>query len=542
MGVRVTNHNAKRFTILLIALTSLFRLVMSAWTGLGTGESYYFRGAKFLDLSYFDQPPLFFWLSGGSVRLLGETAFALRLPTVMLFAGTCWMLYVLGKRFYNARAGFYAVVAINMCAVFTISIGMWFQPDSPLMFFWLLCTWCLVQVLFPQKRVVDAVTYRKSGYVYLWWGLVGVTMGLTTLSKYHVVFLLAGVFLFALTRKSHRHWLWHPGPYIALIINFAIATPVFLWNAEHDWVSFVFQASRAGKSESALHFDWVLRSIGGQALWLLPWIWLPLVFQLPRIFKKGKHDLRSWFLFWIAVLPIVFFTIIPLWSNLQFHFHWQAPGYLMLFLPLGAQVAKNLDSIGKWKIRTKRWLYASAGVTFICFTVLTVHMTTGVWSSYGPKWFAGLFGETIDPTIDGTDFDNIHVRFEEEGWLSDTNIFVASPRWWMAGKTDWALRAKKDVVILHRDPRNFAFLIDPRRSIGKDAIIIGRGHWDTVQGDMAGFFDEVKQLDDIWVTRAGVKELPLEVYYAKNFQLPDPPMDWIPVYWQLKGERPFIRK
>src|ERR1700740_965839 len=84
------------YTISLILIALVCRLLIAAFTGLGIGESYYTRGAKYLQLSYFDQPPLFFWLGGLSIRLLGETTFALRLPTVLMFAGTTWFVYVIG--------------------------------------------------------------------------------------------------------------------------------------------------------------------------------------------------------------------------------------------------------------------------------------------------------------------------------------------------------------------------------------------------------------------------------------------------------------
>ncbi len=542
--MKVNHRNARGYTGILIISTALVRMILASVTGLGTGESYYYRGAKVLNLSYFDQPPLFLWLSGASIRLFGESTFALRLPTILLFAGTTWLLFIITKRFFNARAGFYAAVVLNMSAVFTVSVGMWFQPDSPLMFFWLLTTYCIVQVLFPVKKIVDNKRFRNTSYAYIWWGLIGLSMGLTTLSKYHIVFLLAGVFLFALFNKEQRHWIWHPGPYIALVLNFAVALPVFIWNADNNWVSFVFQASRAGKNETTLHVDWLLRSIGGQAMWLLPWVWIPLIVQLFRLGKALKFNETNAFFFWTSVLPIVFFTLVTLWSDLQFHFHWQAPGYLMLMMPLGAAVDRSLQETGKYRGLTKRWLYSSSVFTLISFSLLMGHMVTGFWSVGGPKDFAAKFGEKKDPTIDGCDYDAIRDLFEEKGWMQDENIFVASPKWWIAGKTDWALRGKKEVVVLHYDPRNYAFLVDPKNSLGKDAVIIGDiTHEAIVNNEMKPFFDQIVPLDPIWVERAGKKEYELQVFYAKNFRVPTDTLrdyNYIPVYRQLLDKPPFM--
>lgn len=529
-----------RNTLYLIVTVTLVRMLLAAVTGLGTGESYYFRGARELALSYFDQPPFFFWLSGATIRLFGENSFALRLPAVLLFAGSSWLMFLITRHFYNARSGFYAVVLFNLSAVFSISIGLWFQPDGPLIFFWLCCVFCVLKAIFPPAGI-DIKPWRKSTKAWRWWMLAGITMGFTTLSKYHVLFLAAGVVLFCLLTPRHRHWLWHPAPYIALVINFIFALPILIWNYQHDWVSFLFQGGRAASGEDfSLHFDWFFRSIGGQALWLLPWIWVPLVVQLFKTYREGKEGNEfSWFCFWTAILPIVFFTLVTLWSDLQFHFHWQAPGYMMLFMPLGYAVDKSLhiDKI-RYKL-TNRWLKVSVVFTVLSVSVLAAHMVTGFWSSYGPKWVAVQFGNKTDPTIDGNDYDELRERFEEEGWLNKEEHFVATARWWLTGKVDWALRGELPAICISEDPRNYAFYTEARNLLGHDAIIVGRNHERSIDHDVRPFFDKVTEVEPVYIKRSGVKELKLKIYYCEDFKIPDQTMEHIPVYRQLIGKKPF---
>ena len=102
-------HNAAYFTIILIGITFFARIFIAAFTGLGIGESYYFRGVLHLSLSYFDQPPLFFWLSWLSTKVFGLTNLGLRFPAVALFAGTSWLLFLITKKLFSAKAGFWAV-------------------------------------------------------------------------------------------------------------------------------------------------------------------------------------------------------------------------------------------------------------------------------------------------------------------------------------------------------------------------------------------------------------------------------------------------
>jgi DNA-binding CsgD family transcriptional regulator len=201
-----------------------------------------------------------------------------------------------------------AAPAVGIPLAMPSGFGLPFMPP-PLMFFWMACTYFLARIFFTQQHKPEK-ELRNSKETYLLWIMVGVTMGMTTLSKYHIVFLLAGAFIFALTSEKHRHWVWHPGPYIALVLNFLFALPIFIWNAQHEWISFLWQGGRAGSDGLELHWDWLFRSIGGQSLWLLPWIWVPLIMVLFKVYKWGKRgDAFSWFCFWVAVLPIVFFTV-----------------------------------------------------------------------------------------------------------------------------------------------------------------------------------------------------------------------------------------
>jgi hypothetical protein len=535
---KLSEANAASRTLILIVVTFALRCLIAGYTGLGIGESYYFRGAMHLNLSYFDQPPLFFWLGGLGIKLFGLNNFGIRVPSVLLFAGTTWLLFLVTKKLFNARAGYWAAVIMNLSGVFTIGIACWFQPDAPLLFFWLAATYFIADIMIIKP---DAVR-RSSRRIYGLWIAVGICMGLATLSKYHVAFLFAGVFIFVASNKSQRHWLSNPGPYLAILITFIMALPVLWWNYNNGWVSFIFQGSRAGTDTHhfQLHFDWFLRSIAGQALWLLPWIWFPTVRQLFISYKLRTQMLPYSFSFWMSVLPIVFFTVVTLWADLQYHFHWQAPGYMMLFMPLGFAVDKCMNSEGKSSRLTRRWLNFSVVFTAVTITVLSLHMVTGFWQSYGPKWVVHHFhGDNTDPTIQGVDYNDIQTRFKKEGWLQNQNIFAGSDRWWLMGKVDWALKGEKEIVVFDKDPRNLAFLVDPKALVGKDAVVIQDGYPGDIAANVKPFFDVVKQLPDIEIIRNGVVEYKLQVYYCSRFHVPSQKRMDLPVYRQLIGLPPF---
>lgn len=529
----IYNSNPTLLVLAIIAIGTIIRLIIAAYTGLGIGEAYYFRGAKDIQLGYYDQPPLFFWADHIFLRLFSISNFALRFTAVLFFAGTEWFLYKITSRIYNPKAGLWAVVVLNICMVFTVPIATWFQPDAPLMFFWLLTIYLLVRILeFGQVQ-------QNSSNYYLLWFFTGVSLGLTFLSKYHALFIPMGVGIFIILNPAYRRWIFHPAPYLAMIPFLLIALPVILWNRQNDWVSFTFQGSRA-VGQFKIHPEWLLRNILGQIVWLAPWIFIPLFKEMLRLGRSVRTDSKSAFLFYLAVCPIAFFTIISLWSNSKYHFHWQAPGYLLLMIPLGETIREKINDPLRGK-KAIRWIKNSAIASIVISAVLLVHTETGfVKKLTGLDKNPGII--KMDPTIEGYDYTDIKTRFDKEGWSKNDSIFVVSTTWWQAGKIDWALKGKKDFIILSSNPRNYTFYgTDPVKLLGKDAILIRYFRENNTENDFKEFFRKTETISPIFINRCGINELKLQTFYCSHFQIPDSAMHKYPVYNLLQGLKPFSR-
>ena len=539
----MNDSKIKRNVLLLILATSIIRIIIASFTGLGPGEAYYFKGALLPNWSYFDQPPLFFWLSTITVKLFGISSLALRLPAILCFAGVIWLLYQTTRHLFGAKAGWYAVVLLNCSFVFTIPVAAWFQPDAPLMFFWLLTAYYLVKLFFKSsgnEGEVSGVPQQSKQEVYKLWILTGIALGLATLSKYHSALLLAGVLIFCVVHKEYRYWFRHPGPYLAVVICIVLSLPIFIWNAENSWVSFVFQGSRAGSSEGfTLYPQFFLRSIIGQALWLAPWIWIPLMIVFVKAFKNIDTQKRQFFIAATAIFPIFIFTIVTLWRDYLFHFHWQAPGYLMLFMLLGERTATRFAAGGALPQKVNRYIRFSAIAAVVVLGLLVIHTETGIFLK-GVKSISKQTGIKLkDPTVRGTDYDQIKDLFVEKGWIDNDQLFIGSTRWWQAGKIDWALEGKFPMIIFSRDPRNHAYFVNPQELIGKDAILLAHSYEDTPDYYVKPFFDSMERLDDLPIVRKEITELSLYIYYCKNFQIPKDNAPEIPLLRQLNGLPPF---
>lgn len=63
-----------------------------------------------LNFVWLHKQPLFLWQMALSLKLLGTSAFAVRLPSLILSATTAFLVYKIGKNFFNSRIGFYGAL------------------------------------------------------------------------------------------------------------------------------------------------------------------------------------------------------------------------------------------------------------------------------------------------------------------------------------------------------------------------------------------------------------------------------------------------
>lgn len=491
-------------TLVLIAVTFVLRLIGAAVVGWGTGEAYYLASARQFHLSYFDQPPLSLWTIWATLQLTGsEALLVIRLPFVLMFAVSTWLVFDITRRIHTPRAGFYAALIVNACVLFSLSVGSWTQPDAPMLLFWLATVRVLVEIFFGQGA-------RRP---YLYWGLAGVFLGLTFLSKYHAAFLVAGTGLFVLFNSTQRRWLTHGAPWLAVLIALVIFSPVIIWNAQNDWVSFGFQGGRA-LADSGLRWDGFIRMIWGQLLYMVPWLAIPALYvgakalgagprgQFPAQATPGAAALFAY----IGWPPIIFFTLVALWSDTQFHFHWQAPGYLMLFMLMGAWAA-NRDGKG-----VRAWLFGSAIATLVILALLVSHAATG--------WARSVFpGNWEDPTALQLPWTELGQSLQARGAFGQGELFIAGTNWIDCGYIDTQVAGRLPFACFGSDPRNLEFNFNPAAHQGWNAYLVAQTSDPNRILDAYGeVFSNIEHLETLTISRAGRVELTgIQLFYAEGF-------------------------
>lgn len=447
----------------LIAGTTLIRLAFAATTGLGVDESYMVTAGRVFSPGYFDHPPASWWLSWGAARLFGtEAPWAVRLPFILLFALSQLLLWRITCLVADRRAAFWAVGAFNLSPVFGVTTGTWVLPDGPLDTALLGGAFCLLHALPPGA--LPATRQRASDYgaatrgrALNWWAATGVCAGLALFSKYSAILTMAGALLFLLTDRAHRRWLARPEPFLAAVLALAVFSPVLIWNAAHGWASFAFQGDRAAGLR--LRLLGPVGTLGGEALFVLPWVWLPMMVLFAKGFQHGVLWSRR-LLVWLAAPPIIVFALISAWSSQRILYHWAAPGYLMLFPMLGELIARHVHR--GW---AKGLIAGSAA--------LVLGAVVAVATQIQFDWLGDRLATVMrsDPTPEGLDWTSIRDDLRARGLLPP-GALVAALNWRDAGKIGYVLGPDTTMLCLNSDQRQFGVAYPLGAFAGRDVLVV----------------------------------------------------------------------
>lgn len=477
--------------LVVIAIATVLRVIVAVFLPVGEDEAYAIGIARQFSLSYFDHPPLHFWLVGGWARLWNnESLWLLRLPFVALAAVSSWLMFLLTRRLFGAAAGFWAVVLFNVAPVYGVAHGTLVLPDGPL-----LAASLGVAVVFSR------IVFDEDGWRQLWrWALCGALAGLALLSKYHGVLLILGVFGFLLTTR-HRRWLATPGPWLAAAIAAAMFIPVIVWNWQHDWASFAFQA---GRSEGdAVDPLWLLQSLVGQSAYLVPWFLVALAVVLVRALLGGPKREARWLLACLATLPIVIFTGLTLRSpGLP---HWPMPGWVFV-LPLLGEALVGLRPFLK-----------SAGKAIVVVTGLGVIAFVGFGIAQS-RW--GVLDLTPDPTAMLEPWDELRDQLAARGLPADERTFIASRNWRRAGQLNTLFGKDVPVLCICGDPKHFDYLHPLADYAGWTGILIDVPGALTDSKGLPGYFASLSPPEDVSLTKGGKVIYGLGLRIGTDFRPP----------------------
>ncbi len=304
------------FLFLSFAVTFHLWFIASGHFNLAPDEAHYWSWSKRLDWSYYSKGPMVAYLIALSTRLGADSEFFVRLPAVLLSAGSALLTFALaGGLCGSRRVGLEAVLLLAAMPLAEAG-SILMTIDAPLVFFWSLTLVLIHRALTTQGNA--------------WWLLAGIGLGLGLLSKYSMAAMVPQIFFYLMLSRAHRFWLRRSGPYLALGVGLLLFFPVLWWNAMHDFVSFRHLLGQLGGGKTGvapvLSFG---EFIGSQMGVVTPVLFILLMIGMWHAGRAGlarSGDDASLFLFCAFAPVLLACAVLSLWTKVQAN--WAAPAYL----------------------------------------------------------------------------------------------------------------------------------------------------------------------------------------------------------------------
>ncbi len=310
----------------LFFLSLVVKILVGVFLPLSPDEAYYWVWSHHFQLSYFDHPPLTAWLFA-----LGhpfESFFsAVRIPAI-LFGHLTMGIWMLAFKPHLSKNTLLTFMGLYLLFPLTGPGSIIVTPDLPLLFFWSLSFYIFSMWLEKPSLSLAAA--------------LGLALGLGFLAKYTVVlFFIMALVLVIVKKIPVKTWLTQI-PVLLLCFLFA-ALPVWVWNWQNDFISFVFQLNH-GLGEQIFKPEWPVSYVLGQVLLLTP-------FGVWALWSSRKKFPA---VFWIFGLgPLIFFLLTSFKGRVE------ANWPLVAFPPLLLLWSFHSNSL------LRRWALALWGLLFV---------------------------------------------------------------------------------------------------------------------------------------------------------------------------------
>jgi hypothetical protein len=515
----------KQALAILIIVATAIRIFTAATLEFSVDEVYYWTYALYPDWSHFDHPPMVGWvIQLFTLNLFFDNELAIRMGAIVFSMLNTLIIYSIGKNIKNARTGFYAALLFNVSIYCSVLAGIFILPDTPQLFFWLLSLRFLL-VSLPKKEI----TARTSRSFLL----ASLFAGLAILSKYHGVFIWAGIGLYVLL--FNRIWLKSRALYVGALVTAVFVIPIIIWNVQNDWISFTFHGDRVA-SKYGIRLDYFFTELIGQFAYNNPFNYIIIISALLAIYK-GRIIVSK------SHLRVLILNSIPLWLVFtsfslfrQTLPHWTAPAFTPLILIAAAYLDEKHNKIGVLeKLKIPSLLKGSIVLLLISLSL--------AWCLI--NYFPGTIGKTsniskygdTDFSLDMYGWEQIKEGFEAI-WLDDIrtgqmaeNSPIISPKYFPGTEIDYYVARPLCMKLLQygklSDIHKYAWINETRGhlQVGQNAYTISTSNWYKDPFEYYEYnFEAIIPTDTIKIKRSGKLAYYAFVYQLRGYRgnFPDP--------------------
>ncbi|MFM9909595.1 MAG: ArnT family glycosyltransferase [Chitinophagaceae bacterium] len=514
----MTNHlpNYSKQVLVLIFLSSLFKLIIGSIIELSNDEVYYVSYSYFLQWNYFDHPPgIAILLKIFSANLKWNNEFFVRLGPVVCGATSTWLIYLIGKKFYNQLKGWIAAVLFTASGYGTVVSGLLLLPDAPLMPLWL-WSFYLANSIFQNNN-----KQTISPMLMLLWGVV---TGGAIVCKLNGIFLLVGFLIYVLLHQ--RSLLRSYYFYFSLALTGLICFPVFTWDPDSTLASYSFHSRRISFGLNKIDLGGFIRQVSGEIAYINPICFVLLLWALASHYKNRL-------LFTVTSNRIIFCFALPLICCIWFFSlysdtlpHWSGPAWILLLFVAA-------DFIGNRSTKNRLFpLYPPVlhvALLFPFVLLLTVAISSFSLPIIFNKQEKKKLGES-DLLLECSGWKNFGISFKN---LYENDIFskkmktgavLISDYWFPAAHLDYYVAKPASINLLTigslTNIHHFATLnkIRPGIRFGDDAyLILISNYFNEPPIEITRCFKHIDEPEKIEQVRAGLTVRYFWIYRLKNY-------------------------
>lgn len=323
----------KNHRLLFYGLWLLLAIFQAGLTELQDDEAYYWVFSKYMDIGYFDHPPMTALLVKMGYAIFPNELGVRLFPLILNF----FSLLIIEKLTGKKNPLLFYCISLSL-AILQIS-GFEAVPDIPLIFFTALFFLC-------YKRFAG----KQSGLNAL---LLGISIALLFYTKYHAVLIVFFTLLsnFSLFKK--------PQFYAAGALAFLLFTPHLLWQWEHNWISFRYHLFES--NVNPYQFSFTAEYLLGQLLLAGP---IAGFILLPAAFLHKPENVTEKALRYTMIGIYIFFLLSSFRGKVEAN--WTSPVIVSLIVLSHQALQKKLN----WQ----KWLFRLLPVTLFIVLFARVMM------------------------------------------------------------------------------------------------------------------------------------------------------------------------
>ena len=495
--------SAKHATFYLILALLIFKIII-VFSGLGliVDAAHYALYAKYPALSYFDHPPMVGWLQILPLHMSSSDSMQMLMP-ILLSVILAMQIYAFTRLLFPNHSPWLAFLAVlvSQCEVMHFALSVGYTPQSPLLVFsiaFMHYFWKAITFDSSKSKTHKHSKHCWKFWRYSQWLLAGFFLGCAGLSDYTAIFLGVGAFIFLLIQMPQK--LRSTGLWSAVILAIFLASPVFIWNAEHHWISFQYQLHHGFQSHG-----WQIKLFIRSQLIQLG-CYNPFIYILGyyAIYQAIRHhciqpNIRYLICF---IMPVLLLFAYSSGYNLV-RPHWPILAWTLIAVLLTYIIFPKLQQSRPWRITG----YCTTGLSafvIVIFTSLTIYPWLPVDYLHNP--LHDVYGWRQASNFADKSLSKLPPQ--------DQHLYVTN--WSLASRLAWY--SKKPVQVINTTALNqFDLWYGKPQQDANGIVVIPGGTSFTYGPNQKGTFNQCKLLHQMNVYRIKIRVNHFTFYYCQNY-------------------------